>query len=73
MCIARGNCRVALSGVVRAVAANGVDRCLARDLFEQFGQHIGISHILMRHQSRAYLAGLRVHRQMHLALVRRFE
>ena len=34
---------------------------------QQIGQRAGIVDILMRHQRSAYLTGLRVHCQMHLA------
>lgn len=53
--------------VVRTVAADGVDRHVGGDLIEQLGQHVGIANVLMRYQSRAYLPGLGVHRQMHLS------
>jgi hypothetical protein len=64
--LARGDHRVALPGVVGAVAANDPGRGAGRDLVEQLGQHLAIADILVRHQHRANLADVRVHRQMHL-------
>jgi len=66
-CPARRNRRVALPGVVRAIAADDADRRVGRDLVEQLGQHLAIANILVRHQRSTNLAGVRVHRQMHLA------
>src|SRR5471032_2081156 len=66
-CPARCNRRVALPGVVRTIAADDADRRAGRDLVEQLGQHLAIANVLVCHQRGTNLAGVRVHRQMHLA------
>ena len=66
-CPARRNRRVALPGVIRAIAADGINRRTSRDLIEQLGHHLTIACVLVRHQHGTNLAGVRVHRQMHLA------
>lgn len=67
LCIARGNRHVALLRVVGAVSTDGIDRVVRRDLIEQPRQDLGIGDVLMRHQRSAYLAGLRIQREMYLA------
>jgi hypothetical protein len=64
---ARGDRRMTVLRVVRPVAADRIDWHVGGDLVEQIGQHAGVVDVLMGHQRTAYLTGLRVHRQMHLA------
>lgn len=65
--LTRGNHRVALPGVVSTIAADDFNWRIGRDLIEQVRQHFRIANVLVRHQRRANLAAVRIHRQMHLA------
>ena len=65
--VARFDLIVALPRVIRAVTADGVNRHVCGDLIEKTGQRVGIGDVLMHHRRRAYLAGIRIHCQMHLA------
>lgn len=58
--VARGDLGVAGLRVVCAVAADGIDRLVGRDLIKQFGQHFAVRDILVRHERRSQLAGVRV-------------
>lgn len=67
LCTSRGNLRVAWLTVVSAVASDGIDRRISRDLIEQVGQHFAIANVLVGHQCSTDLAGVRVHGEMDLA------
>ncbi len=63
-CRNRGMARL---GLLSAVAANGIEPCVGRNLVKQLGQDITVGDVLMRHQHGAHLSSVRGERDMHFA------